>query len=510
VTIRLIRPDVQCQRIIALFQGARVPHPAAALAAWKRAKTPHRQLGKPLEAAIAALNPEMAAELRLLDQAEMKLAFDPVPDPGGNGRHWYATIPRDDGTFAALATALVLTGGGNDPPLGGVAVDRLGLAGALLMARAGTRLTLASSRSALAAALAEAMTPNDQAVEPAGAEDLDSGWIIRVEPAGLGQSGPITRIRLAEGLRALGCRQVDAVAALQGDALRLSLKLRLDRPPLPRPCPAAPIDPAWLDELPALEAQPLLLFAWAIDPSPASWDRLFNVSDRIERADPARAGVAPLRTRINLLATAVKARPEVDLWPRLRGLSGVLVAAPPGPGRIGIGGAVINLHTESPEAAARIAGQVLPRLAPLAGLRPEPELDAGANGPSVRRLGRLRGRPVFLAQRGATVQVGWGDCALAPLTAPRGNPGPAFNSGLQARASWGNSPPHRFVAFWPDGLDLAANLGEPLALTLAGSPPALWSGRDEPSGASDEIRWDGLRDLVHRFLDRLPMDLEGP
>ena len=39
-------------------------------------------------------------------------------------------VPGDDGTFAAVATALALTGGGSDPPLDGVAVDRLGPPGA--------------------------------------------------------------------------------------------------------------------------------------------------------------------------------------------------------------------------------------------------------------------------------------------------------------------------------------------------------------------------------------------
>src|SRR4051794_27161325 len=101
LTVRLIRPDQQCERVLALFQGAPAPHPAAALAAWKRATAPHGGLGKAWEAAIAAFNPETASELRLLDQAELVVAFD--PDDGMS--RWHATLPRDDGSFAALAPA---------------------------------------------------------------------------------------------------------------------------------------------------------------------------------------------------------------------------------------------------------------------------------------------------------------------------------------------------------------------------------------------------------------------
>src|SRR4051794_18324423 len=56
LTVRAVRPDEQGTRLIDLFRGARAPHPAAALAAWKHAQGGKAGLGKPLEAAIAALN----------------------------------------------------------------------------------------------------------------------------------------------------------------------------------------------------------------------------------------------------------------------------------------------------------------------------------------------------------------------------------------------------------------------------------------------------------------------
>src|SRR5262249_4147516 len=51
LTIRLVRPDQQLERLIGLFRGTRAPHPAAALSAWKRAAAAAnpRGLGKSWE-----------------------------------------------------------------------------------------------------------------------------------------------------------------------------------------------------------------------------------------------------------------------------------------------------------------------------------------------------------------------------------------------------------------------------------------------------------------------------
>src|SRR4051794_10543398 len=81
VTIRVERPDEQLSRLLGLFEGARAPHPAATLAAWRHAGG--ARIGKAAEAAIAALNPEMVPELRNLDGAGVVLDFGP------DGRlHW--------------------------------------------------------------------------------------------------------------------------------------------------------------------------------------------------------------------------------------------------------------------------------------------------------------------------------------------------------------------------------------------------------------------------------------
>ena len=98
------------------------PHPAAALAGWKRATRGSGQLGKPLEAVIAMFNPEMAEEWRVMHDAE--LHFD-LGAADGKVR-WYAVVPRDDGTLSAAVTAMRLTDGarGGSALAGGQAVHR--------------------------------------------------------------------------------------------------------------------------------------------------------------------------------------------------------------------------------------------------------------------------------------------------------------------------------------------------------------------------------------------------
>src|SRR4051812_37376271 len=105
--LRLVRPDEQWSRVLALFEGTRAPHPAAALAAWKRATVPPRALSRTWEAAIDAFNPDMVREMRSLDRGELVVGFDAVD----GSLRWHAALPRDDGTFAALAPALSLTDG---------------------------------------------------------------------------------------------------------------------------------------------------------------------------------------------------------------------------------------------------------------------------------------------------------------------------------------------------------------------------------------------------------------
>ncbi len=250
----------------------------------------------------------------------------------------------------------------------------------------------------------------------------------------------------------------------------------------------------------------LAIIAWAIDPSAAAWARTFALADRVERADPAHAEVAPLRTRINLLAMPLRIRPEVDLWPLLRGVVGSVMVDRAGR----LDGVVVMLQAVDEASADRISTAVLPRLAPALGLQPEPDAQPGPDRvpAGVCHLGRYRDRSVTLERRGACVRLAWGETTGARAEV---RPGPR----LRDLVTWDDRQPlpQRFGAFWPSRLDLPAfrNVGETLARTLedAGTEPLVWTGRDGPSATQDLIRWSGLRSLIHRFLERVPLDLPG-
>jgi hypothetical protein len=502
VSIRLVRPDIQCERLIGLFRGSRAAHPAAALASWRRTASGREGLGKAAEAAIALLNPAMEREYRTLRDAEIGIDFGPAEGEV----HWRVRVPGDDGTLAALATALALTGGGSAPPLNGVAVDRLGPPGAPLMARSPEVLALAGTRDELRAALEMDPSVDD------GPDAIDSGWIVRLDPASLRLSGSPRGRRAVDLLRATGFQAIEGTAGLDGDAVVIAVTAQISNPLPPgegarRAVEGPPgegiapengtptLDPHWLDAMPA--STTVLAVALALDPRPEAWDSAFAAADRLERTDPARAGVAPLRIRLNLLAAAAGVRPEVDLWPHLRGLSGCLLAGPSG----GVEGAMLALHTDGPSASLRLADPFIPRMTRLVTRETGPD-EPGPEG--VRRLGQVAGRPITLARRGATVLIGWGESALPACLDAREHPGRSASEVI--RSGWGPTPPQRAGAFWPGRVRGLAPAGTPISLALAETPPVLWSGRTEGAVARDTLRWAGLSGLVRRFLEHLPLD----
>jgi len=487
IAVRLVRPEVQGERFIALFRGSRAANPSAALAAWKHATGGRASLGKPLEAAIAALNPAMVREWKSLDGADLRIDFAP-----GNGtRLWRAVLPNDDGSLAALGTALALTDGAADEPIGGITVLRLGPPGAPVSASRPGRLALASTRDGLRAALEDP----DRPVPPA---ERDTGLHARLDPAGLRALTSVAGRRLAEALDAAGCRAVQGRLAFggdgendDGDALTLRVTTALE----PRPRGRTGLDAAWLDPVPA--AGTLAAVAVALDGSPAALDASFSLLDRVERADPARAGVAPLRARLNLLAAAARVRPEVDLWPHLRGVTAAVLVGPDGR----VSGTVVALHAADDAAAARIADEVLPRLASaFAGAGKA--VPAGPDG--VRPLGALGGKPLSSRRRGAAAFLAWGDGALE--AARSACECPEKSAGAALRAGWGATPPNRAGGFWPGRLRQLVPPGSPAARAFDRSPPVVWEGRTQEDGARDVFRWDGLRDLIRRWLDTLPLD----
>ncbi|WP_165248796.1 hypothetical protein [Paludisphaera soli] len=497
VVVRAIRPDRQAEAVLGLFEGSRAAHPAAAMAAWRRATGDANALGKPIQAVAAIFNPEMAAEWRAFRDAELALGLDPA-----GGVRWSATVPHDGGEVAAVVTSLRLSGGGDEPPLGEppLAVARLGPPGATLAAESPHGTAFASDRDELAAALArlpKSRFPGDGPLELLPIAPEESGFRIDFLPGRLpADLGEIPgRERLIRAAKATGLEAVAGFLSLRDDHLDLDLASRFDASN-PALLETPPLDPSWLSWMPAGSTQ--AAFALAMGRSPAYRDSLFDVADRIDRGEPDRAQLQPLRVRLNLLATVRRVRLEVDLWPLLRGVSLATFADAESPGTTA--GAILALHSDGPEEAARILKRVVLPLAPLLGGAP-------AQGPdeAVVPLGRASGRPVEATARGATVLIGWGVGAVA--TAVRSAEAPersaaAWIGGMQER------PVGRAGVIWPGRAGLPIpGVDDPtsaLATTLAEAAPIVWRGGWEGGRAWDLIRWGDLRRSVARFLERVP------
>ena len=279
ITVRLTRPRELGERLLALFEGTKVSSPAAALAGYRRAKGGSSGLSKATEAVIATINPRMIAEWGLLDDASFQIGRS------ADGRPiWDALIPRDDGTFEALGTAFVLTDGASEPPINGQPVDRLGPSGAPLLTRVPAALVIASDRDALVGANARIIEPFNRITEPS--------VVIEVDPKALAAKGEgLAMRRVGEALLGAGLSRASARIVLEDDNLMVVVHGLLGMGPIRE----RSIDRRWLDPLPVEGA--FVVFAMAIDPSPASIDAAFAIADRVEKADPAprqhRADPAP-------------------------------------------------------------------------------------------------------------------------------------------------------------------------------------------------------------------------
>ncbi|QDV32645.1 hypothetical protein ElP_04800 [Tautonia plasticadhaerens] len=466
-----VRPDEQCRAVLSLFEGTPWPHPAAALVDWKRSAPAGelRSLGKPLEALIAAFNPLMARELETLDGARVLLDFPPA-----GGARWAVVVPEDDGSIAALATALALTDGETLPAEGPVRVDRLGPPGAPLIASGapGVPTVVASDREALVSAIGRGPVGREM-----DGEDAEPGWVIRVDPGVLADSGSIAARRAGEALIGLGYGGVRGRAALGEGALEVVL--RRPRPEGDADARAAAwgaIDPRWLDPVPIDRAAAVV--SMAIGPGADAWGEVLGVADRIERADPGRSGVAPLRQRLALLALARGASLEADLWPLLSGVTLWISVDERGDPD----GGLVALHATGEWAAARIADRVASRM--------------------VGERGGLIPIRLETARRGASVLVGWGRDALASSLSAWDDP--PRSAGPMLREAWVGAAPSRVGAAWPGRFPRLGEAGGPLRETLAEGPAVVWLGWSGGGTTRDLVRWDGLDDSVRRFLGRIP------
>jgi hypothetical protein len=579
VVIRLVHPERQAADVLKLFDGARAPHPAAALAGWKRGTRHPNQLGKPLEAVIAMFNPEMAQEWRVMDDAELCLDLGSVD---GKAR-WYALVPHDDGTLSAAVTAMRLTSGAAEAPAGeseGIAVERLGPAGAAVSARTGDMLILGSTREELLRGLRRiaAVSAPIVAIEvdrqsrhvsdaPSLGNRVDSGLIFDLCPGRMNaKAGTTTNRRAAALLQGLGCRRMSGNLALKEDSLALEVTTLLGHEEPSRRVPAAKaaaVDPSWLTWVPARDV--MAVVSLAFEPGAAFWNSAFALADRVDRADPSRAEVTSLRTRFNLLATAAGARPEVDLWPHLRGVTASIIGDPNQPGHPA--GALVILHADGDASSARIATDVLPRLsALLSGKKFEGEsvriappgqaaadvsqgdvrrlatvggrtlpvppgsqtpatsvrrlatvggrtlpVPPGSQTPatSVRRLATVGGRTLLVFWLGHDVVIAWGDDVLSASRAAAASPDLSVAGLCTGWVRAGKTTPQRVGAFWPArcwpsvrGLDTTA----PAWRALAQDPPAVWWGWSGPNEAQDSVHYSGIRNRVRQFLDELPLD----
>ena len=144
LVIRLVHPDRQAAAVLKLFDGAGVAHPAAALAGWKRTARDPDHLGKPLEAAIAMFNPEMAPEWKVLHDAELRLDMErPMASRAG-----MPSCRATTGRFRPRHGQRVTTVPGSlrSPTRGRISPsERLGPAGAILAHRPAISVVLGSS-----------------------------------------------------------------------------------------------------------------------------------------------------------------------------------------------------------------------------------------------------------------------------------------------------------------------------------------------------------------------------
>ncbi|WP_168221775.1 hypothetical protein [Aquisphaera giovannonii] len=500
IVVEAVHPEGLAAALIGLFDGARAPHPAAALSRWKRAGAEPGRLAKPLEAAIAVFNPEMAPEWKALDGATLAAGLD----PSRGSLRWRIHIPHDDGSIASLLTAMRLSGGSDDEPLGEakLPVERLG-SGSAVACRGDAGLDVAASRADLERAIRGREAGRIPRAGGAGAPGVP-GLAFRIEPAKLPepeQANDATRRAVALA-RGLGCRSLDGTLAVRGDAIGLEIAGRLDpSSPLGRGPGGRAIEPAWLALAPDDAAAVLCL---ATGDGPGYWDALFRLADRVDRAPPARAGMAPLRTRLALLTAAAGAKVEADLWPHLRGLTLVLLAHPSTEPTIGLA-----FHMDSETSARVLIEQTLPRLATLWGGGRGKAGPAGPPGEG-KHLGRVGSRPLEAASRGSTVVLGWGDGVLAALLDAAEKPANGWTARVEREASRqpGRALPDRVGFLQPGRVRIPIKRWagpSPLEESLAEGAPLVWAGWTRGEDSFDRVEWADLKSLIRRFLERIPL-----
>lgn len=477
VRVVAVHPDRQLSALLDLFRGTRATSPPAALVDWKQATG--RALSKPTEAAITLLHPWNIAEFQSLDGADLAVRF-------GDSTSWWLRIPNDDGAAAEIATALALTDGGRDEPFQGHPVDRLGPPGSAVMTTLVNGPTLAASGREM---LGLAIEPGP-GLDRAG---IDSGFVAQVRPSAVQLAGSLRGRQALELICGLGASEVDLATGLDGGSWLAHCRTRLDKPVENPPV----LDPSWLDDLPAEGVA--AAGALAVDPRPDAWNTLFRAIDRAIHSDPEQVKAAPIRARLSTLTIPVGVALEAQVWPRIRGLAAALKSIS-ATGEVD--GLLVIVHATDPASADRLARQVLPKLAKVAGA----SRSAGpADDPTIAYVGKLRGRPLEVRLDGDRVAVGWGDGMLAAFIETLKSPERSAGAALKSLGIDLAEPCHHAAVAWPSRWPSGWAADEPATMAIESLGPVAWVGRVEGAAATDEFRIPGLSASVVKFLDRIPV-----
>lgn len=479
VEIRLEQPGKALEQVFALFKGSRAADPATALANWKRATKGNLSLGKGTEGAIAALNPLMARELATLDRAELVIDF--AHKDGAT--LWSFAVPKDDGTLAAFATAMALTDGAAEPPVGAMAVDRLGKVGSPLMGRSGETVVIGGSRAALSRGLE--VLDLSRARKPS----VPASVTVSVHGQGLARSSRLDARRLGGAIGGFGIEEMVFGIVLANDGM-----ISVCETPRVKGNPVVTLDPAWLADVPEACS---LAFSIAIDDRPAIWDRVFAAIDAVEKADPKNRERAPIRARLGLAARLAGVDLERDLWPNLRGATLFLIGTIQEPE-----GFAVALHVSSDAAAVALRDRLLPQLAKALRLdRPTGPLPR--NG--ARALATVGDKIVWVSTDAPrTVWIGWGEEAV-PTSIRRDRPARLLGeAGVEkARALRGLREKSRRGWFYPSRMGLIA-AGSPLGDAIESVGAIEWEGEDRGDSSTERFVWPHLDRGVRHFLDKIP------
>ncbi len=294
-----------------------------------------------------------------------------------------------------------------------------------------------------------------------------TGYQARIDFPTLSAGSSLIARRWGDTAQALGLRNLNLQVGLQNDSLLLE-----SRGLLTDPDPAAPgrVEPAWVDDLPP-DASAAVFFA--LSASGATVDRLFSALDQAVLPEEGEPRPAPARVRLNLLANLAGVRPEVDLWPHLRGLSAFVRMGEDGrPDR-----SVLVLHTNSEDSARTLADRVVPRL-----------LKSSGQSANVQR----DGLSVLIASDHDS--VAWVVEARHLAEHPAAD---------LLRPAWADRPVSRCGALWPGRWP--GWIDEPtIASALHSAPPIVWWGRREGSQEVDRLRWPDLKPTVARWVSAVP------